>query len=318
MNLVQSQSFNFQLGDRDILAELLADKRSPETRRAYARDLKDFFLSVTNQEPSQALVTEFLTLDRFAAVSLVLRYKALLIEKGLKEATVNRRLAALRSLVKFAQKVGRCGWSLEEIEGEKLRQYRDTSGVDPDAYRAMLATCDRSTPRGLRNYAILRLLWDNALRRGEVSKCQVKDFNSAAGTLQILGKGRGTQVETINLSAATVAAIAAWLLTRTLESQEIPLFTALDRASQGHRLSGNALYEIVQDAAKSAGIAKRMSPHRVRHSSITAALDATEGNVREVQKLSRHRRLDTLMIYDDNRAGAQKKVTDLLSNLTQE
>ncbi len=58
-----------------------------------------------------------------------------------------------------------------------------------------------------------------------------------------------------------------------------------------------------------------MSPHRVRHSAITAALDATDGNVRKVQKLSRHRKLDTLMIYDDNRHKDQRDITDLLDGM---
>ena len=48
---------------------------------------------------------------------------------------------------------------------------------------------------------------------------------------------------------------------------------------------------------------------------ITAALDATDGNVRKVQKLSRHRKLDTLMIYDDNRGRDQRDVTDLLDGM---
>ena len=53
--------------------------------------------------------------------------------------------------------------------------------------------------------------------------------------------------------------------------------------------------------SESAGIKKQMSSHRIRHSAITAALDATDGDVRKVQKLSRHPKLNTLMIYDDNR-----------------
>ena len=52
-----------------------------------------------------------------------------------------------------------------------------------------------------------------------------------------------------------------------------------------------------------------------RHSAITAALDATDGNVRKVQKLSRHRKLDTLMIYDDNRHKDQGEITDLLDGM---
>jgi integrase/recombinase XerC len=51
--------------ERDILAELLADKRSEGTRRAYAKDLKDFFQVVANSEPSPAVVAAFLKLDRY-------------------------------------------------------------------------------------------------------------------------------------------------------------------------------------------------------------------------------------------------------------
>ncbi|MFM7711187.1 MAG: integrase, partial [Microcystis sp.] len=55
--------------------------------------------------------------------------------------------------------------------------------------------------------------------------------------------------------------------------------------------------------------------HRIRHSAITAALDATNGDVRRVQKLSRHSSLNTLLIYDDNRRNHQGEVTDILDGL---
>ena len=58
-----------------------------------------------------------------------------------------------------------------------------------------------------------------------------------------------------------------------------------------------------------------MSPHRIRHSSITAALDATDGNIRKVQKLSRHANINTLMTYDDNRVNYQEKITQILDDL---
>ena len=71
-------------------------------------------------------------------------------------------------------------------------------------------------------------------------------------------------------------------------------------------------YKIVRRYCQKAGINKRMSPHRVRHSSITTALDKSNGNVRKVQKLSRHKNLNTLMIYDDNRNQDQLKLSNLL------
>lgn len=319
-NLVHSQGGSFAayiapVQERDLLAELLADKRSQNTRRAYARDLKDFFMITTGRDPSAQLVAEFLGLERFAAIALVLKYKAHLIERGLTEATVNRRLAAIKSLCRYAQKVGQCQWSLEEIQGERIKSYRDTSGVAVDSFRQVLATCDRNTMAGKRNYAIFRLLWDNALRRGEVCKLNRADFDPDLRTLQILGKGRGTQAERVDLSQGTASAIGDWLAHAPLATPQAPIFIALDNAHFGHRLTGNAIYQLVREAAQACGFSKILSPHRCRHSAITAALNATGGNVREVQKLSRHSKLETLLIYDDNRAGVQGKVSGLLGGL---
>ena len=71
---------------------------------------------------------------------------------------------------------------------------------------------------------------------------------------------------------------------------------------------------VARKIAKEAGISKVISPHRVRHSSITATLDATGGNVQAVQQLSRHAKPETLMRYDDNRKDLQGEVMGLLGD----
>lgn len=313
-NSQQPLASPFKIAERDILAELLADKRSPETRRAYAKDLKDFFNAIASSDPSPTLIRQFLELERFTAISLVLQYKAQMIDRGLKEATVNRRLAAVKSLCKYAQRIGKCNWSLEEVEGERIKQYRDTTGVDTEAYKKILAIPDRTTIKGKRDYAILRLLWENVLRRGEIAKANVEDFDPESKTLAILGKGRGTQKEAVSLSAAAVEAVELWLSVSGNKGSD-PLFTALDNAHKGHRLTGNAIYDLVKDYSSAAGIKKRMSPHRVRHSGITEALNLSGGDVRKVQKLSRHAKVETVLCYWDNHNNVQKELTDTLSNL---
>ena len=179
----------------------------------------------------------------------------------------------------------------------------------------MLAQCDRSTLKGKRDYALLRLLWGNALRRTEIVQCSLRDFDPLARSLSILGKGKGTQTEVVDLGTGTVEAIASWLEARGFVPADAPLFCAVDNANIGHRLTGDALYKIVRGYCTDAGIQRIISPHRIRHSAITAALDATDGNVRKVQKLSRHRQLDTLMIYDDNRGKDQAEVSALLDDM---
>jgi integrase/recombinase XerC len=300
----------------DVLTQFLLDKRNPGTRTAYSKDLNDFFRSTTGQVVTKDAVLEFLHLERSAAVGVVLNYKAKLFEKGLTESTVNRRLAAIKTLCSMGRKLGICGFTLEDVKGERVQQYRDTSGITPEEYRRVLDICDRSLIYGIRDYALLKLLWDNALRRNEVSLLNYGDFEPSARELTILGKGKGTQTEIIGLSTSTTSALLDWTKAYKHKKQKAPLFVALDFQHKGHRITGDGIYKLVRRYCKQAGITKRMSPHRVRHSSITAALDATDGNVRKVQKLSRHRQIDTLMIYDDNRAKDQVELSEMLSGLT--
>jgi len=273
-----------------VLSDWLATKRSPHTQRVYRRDIENF-LADLNLE-----LGKFLTLDRHKAFELVSRYKGELITKNLKSATINRRLAAIKSLVCFAYNCGHCEFMLEAVKSEKLSAYRDTSGIDPEAFKRVF-------------------LWSNALRRSEVSKASIADFDPVAKTLRIFGKGRGTQSEIVSLGIGTVTAIEAWLEARGEHQPDKALFCSINPGYRDGRLCTQAIYNIVSDRCQDAGISKVMSPHRIRHSSITAALEATGGDVRRVQKLSRHSSLNTLLIYDDNRKNLQGQITDLLDSL---
>ena len=70
------------LTGRDLVGELLAGKRNRNTRRGYARDIFDFFTTVVGSQPTPEMVMQFFSLDRFDALGLVLRYRAILFERG--------------------------------------------------------------------------------------------------------------------------------------------------------------------------------------------------------------------------------------------
>jgi integrase/recombinase XerC len=275
----------------------------------YQKDI-DNFLSDTGTE-----LGKFLTLDRHKAFELVSRYKGELVTKGLKSATINRRLAAIKSLVAYAYNCGHCEFMLEAVKGEKLSAYRDTTGIDPEAFKRVLGGIDHTSLKGIRDYALMMLLWSNALRRSEVSKASIADFDPVTKTLRIFGKGRGNQSEIVSLGSGTVNAIEAWLSARGEHQPDKALFCSVNIGYRDGRLCPQAIYDIVKSRCQDAGITKVMSPHRIRHSSITAALEATSGDVRRVQKLSRHSSLNTLLIYDDNRKNHQGEVTDILDGL---
>jgi integrase/recombinase XerC len=237
----------------------------------YQKDIENF-LADLNLE-----LGKFLSLDRHGAYAIVSRYKGDLLQKNLKSATINRRLAAIKSLVAFSYNCGHCDFMLESVKSEKLSAYRDTTGVDSETFKRVLGGIDRETLKGIRDYALLILLWSNALRRSEVSKANISDFDPTAKTLRIFGKGKGNQSEIISLGSGTVMAIESWLEARGEVNPDKALFVSVNLGYKDGRLSTQSIYNIVKDRCQDAGITKTMSPHRIRHSSITAALEATGG-----------------------------------------
>jgi len=313
----------------DLLADFLRLKISANTKRNYSKAIVDFCRRTYKCEVSADILTQFLSLHQPEAVYQVLQYRQLLIEAKLAPSTINVRLSALKSFVDYARQVEQCNFNLADVTCLKVESYGDTTGIAIAGFREMLQVPDRTTLKGIRDYAILRLLWDNALRRNEICSLDVGDFDKS-GRLAILGKGK-IQKSQIDLSPATTIAISQWLTARdnyrsddplscrTATVEEIarsaPLFTSLDRRSKGHRLDGSTIYRLVREFSAAAGIDKVVSPHRIRHSAITAYLDASDGNIRAAQSLSRHANLNTLNRYDDNRHKYQAIATNTLADL---
>lgn len=299
----------------DIVGLLLADRRSENTRRAYAADLNDFFRFAFRVLPTPEGVRRFLSLTAAEMTALLFRYKAHLMERGLAEATVNRRLAAIKSLVRFARRLGLTDVVLEgRIVGERVRPYRDTTGVDGVTARELVSSIDTTTLVGKRDTVLMLLLLENALRRAEIVALRVGDYDAVSGTLSITGKGRGTQKECIRLSARLQEALRTYLeASGHGGSDSAPLLISLSNCRRGQALTADGVYKIVRTRAKACGIGKPVSPHRLRHTAITLALDLSKGDIRRVQRLSRHARLETLQVYDDNRQDLQGEISDMLS-----
>jgi integrase/recombinase XerC len=294
----------------DLLADFLRLKISANTRRNYSKAIADFCRRTDDGEVSERLLSQFLSLQQPEAVY---HYRQLLIEAKLAPSTINVRLSALKSFVDYARQAEQCSFNLADVTCLKVESYGDTTGIAVAGFREMLQIPDRTTIKGIRDYAILRLLWDNALRRNEICSLDVGDFDKS-GRLSILGKGK-IQKSQIDLSPATTIAISQWLAARDNYQSSDPLFTSLDRRSKGHRLDGSTIYRLVREFSEAAGIDKIVSPHRIRHSAITAYLDASDGNIRAAQGLSRHANLNTLNRYDDNRHKYQAQATNTLADL---
>ena len=294
---------------RSAIVEAFLAGRSPRTLEAYRADLLDFarFLGVEGAEEASRVL---LSGGRGEANATAHGYRADLLVRGLAPATVNRRLAALRSLVKLARLFGMVVYHLD-VESVKSQSYRDTRGPGREGVRRLLAELDRRTsPMSKRDRALVRLLHDRGLRRGEAVALDLEDVDIEAGTVRIVGKGR-TEKETLTLPDPTASALSAWIGVRGTAPG--PLFTNFDRSGKGGRLTGRSVARILAGIGDKVDV--KVRPHGLRHAGITEALDATGGNVRAVQKFSRHRDLRVLSVYDDNREDLGGEVARLVAGL---
>jgi len=270
--------------------------RKAETITAYRQDLEDFQAFIQAPRLEQAAFS-LLTRGQGEANSLALDYKGHLMDRKLAANTINRRLTTLRSLVKLGRTLGLIAWTLE-VEGVKAEPYRDTRGPGRVGFRDMLnALANRKDPKGMRDRALLRSLFDLGLRRAEVLGLDLEDLDLEAGTVAVLGKGRTSKMK-LTLPPETKKALEVWIGVRGVAPG--PLFCSMNRAKPGKgRLTAIGLYGMVRELGRRLGF--KVWPHGLRHAAITEALDLTGGNVRAVQRFSRHRDVRVLERYDDNR-----------------
>jgi integrase/recombinase XerC len=297
------------VGDVDLVAAFLAG-RKPTTLAAYKADLADFAKYLGTRDAGSAV--ELLVSGSAGQANVVaMGYKAHLVDRKLSPATIARRLAALRSMVKLARTLGRVAWSLE-VESPRVETYRDTRGPGREGWRSMLAEAKAGdSPKALRDLALIRLMHDRGLRRGEAVGLDLADVDLEGGTIAVVGKGR-TQSERLTVSDPTRRALAAWIAARG--DAPGPLFIRLDPGGLGlERLTGRAVHLIVGGLGRRVGLSRPVKPHGLRHEGITRALDASGGNVREVRKFSRHAKVETLLKYDDARVDVGGALSRLIS-----
>lgn len=218
-------------------------------------------------------------------------------------ATINRRLAMLRNLTAAGRRLGYFPWSLE-ITSLRSETRVDTRGpVTADVVRLLDHLKGTGTPIAVRDVAIIRLLHDLGLRRGEVVKLDVSDLNPQDQTLAVRGKGR-RESERLTAPDATWGALCDWLDVRGRMPGPLFLLALKGRHGGGRftttRITGFAIYKQIRLYGRALGL--KLRPHGFRHTSITSAMIAAGQSgvpFEEVMQFSRHRQITTLMRYRD-------------------
>lgn len=231
--------------------------------------------------------------------------------RGLAPNSIGIHLSAVRSLVKLGRVLGAITWTLE-VRGPKLQTVRDTRGPDADGARKLL----ESTRGNACNYAMVRLMLELGLRGIELRELQMKHLHLSDRPPSIMVRGKGQAgLKPITVSTQVRTAIEDFLRERPAAGLRPESFVFFAKGYDT-QLTKTALSNRISRIGRAAGI--RVWPHALRHSAITMALDATGGDVRKVQKFSRHAHLETLVRYDDQRRDVAAEVSAQVNTVLEE
>jgi integrase/recombinase XerD len=277
--------------------EWFASIESKHTRRAYEADIRDFmrFAGITAPEV-------FRTVNR----AHVLAWRKSLEARELSGATVRRKLAALASLYEFL--CNRNAVEQNPVKGVKRPKVDTYEGKTPalgdHQARQLLDAPRKDTLKGLRDRAILSVLLFHALRREELTKLQVKDFNlMRSGVAHLRVQGKGGKTRYVPTHPATLGHITEYLAKAGhLEDLDGPLFRPI-RSTRGgstaEAMTVGGVYEhAVRAYLRSIGLTgERFSPHALRATAATNAL-LHNADIAKVQEWLGHANIATTKIYD--------------------
>jgi integrase/recombinase XerC len=271
-------------GDADLVPAFLrylAAERgaSAHTLRSYAADLAEL----------QTFLRGARVPGLAAADARVLRgYLAWLHGRGLAKSSIARKLASVRSCYRFlARRELVAANPARQLASPRLPR-RLPSVLPKDESKDLLDAPSEDTLAGRRDRALLELLYASGLRVAECCGLDLEDLDRRHGTVRVMGKGSKERV--VPVGEIALEALDAYLDRRG--GGNGPLF----RNARGTRLSTRSVHSIVRRRARAAGLARRVTPHTLRHTFATHLLG--EGaDLRFIQELLGHSRLSTTQRY---------------------
>lgn len=255
---------------------------SGNTVESYMRDLRQF---------AHFILRQYDVAPHKVEAQMVERYMAWLYERGREKTSQARALSGVKSFFNFLMINDKIESSPAEFVltpkfGRHLPDILTTSEIDQ-----IIATVDTSTPKGLRDSAMLEVLYSCGLRVSELTALRMQDLFFGEGYIRVIGKGDKQRL--VPISALARDRIQRYLEERrSARTGEEVVFLN----NRGEQLTRVMVFTILKQATQRAGIDKRISPHTFRHSFATHLLEGG-ASIRQVQEMLGHESILTTEIY---------------------
>jgi len=279
----------------EFLRFLWAERNaSAHTLRNYESDLMQFadYISSGQNMPPETI--------RWKDVDphLIRSFLSHLLARGCSKATIARKLACLRTFFQHLLRRGKIPANpARRVASPKLPRHL-APFLSVDEAISLMTSADQPTPLGSRDRSILELFYGGGIRLSELAGLQLADLDLETNQIRVRGKGGKERILPIGSHATDALqrylAQRSQLLRRKGEKERGESALFLNR--WGSRLSGRSVAEIVLKYVRKSGIARRVTPHSLRHSYATHLLDSG-ADLRAIQELLGHARLSTTQRY---------------------
>jgi len=259
---------------------------APKTIETYARAIRQFICFLSEQDIVQPTRTDVLAYRHY-------------LSQDKKPATVQLYLMAVKQFFKWTAQEGLYPNISSNIKGAKLDSGFKRDYLTSSQAKKLLSVIDRSTLKGLRDYAILALMATTGLRTVEVQRANQEDMRTRADftALYIQGKGQEERVEYVKIVTPVEEAIRMYLKARVPIDGKRPLFTSTAHRNSGERMTTRSISRIVKENLIKAGLeSERLTAHSLRHTAATLNL-LNGGTPEETRQLLRHSSLNTTLLY---------------------
>lgn len=262
---------------------------SGNTLKSYENDLKKFekFLK---RETSSRVGLEKGEIDRF----LIRKYLAYLRDLGLKKKTISRKLSTLRSFFRFLIREGKIRDNPALLISAPRQEQRLPSFLSLPEINELISLPNEKELLGLRDKAILEILYGSGLRVSELVGLNLSDIDLLLESLMVLGKGRKERI--VPIGSFAQRALRSYLERRSQLIMAGREEKALFLNNRGRRLTPRGVEFILNKYIYRLSVVKGVSPHTLRHTFATHLLNGG-ADLRAVQELLGHKLLSTTQIY---------------------
>lgn len=294
----------------DVWDMALSGVISENSRRTYKQAMISF-ASFLISKADMELPSDPVEMMRIATILLpsvkfqhVVEYREALRNSGLKNSTINVRLAAIHSMFKRMQRlemIDKNPASPELVRRMRTSNVSTTEGLSSEEAETLLRICHKEgTLRGKRDMALFAVMMNNGLRRSEAVQLMVKEFRKVGEIPTYTLVLKGGKLLTIEFVEPVWKAIQNWLGAAGITDGAV--FRGIHKTHYGIEtvqekgLTASGVYDIIKNRTKEAGIEKNIHPHSMRHTYATFALLAGVP-IQEVQISMGHSNTDTTFRY---------------------